>query len=219
MRRPVLCRPAPALLRAVGTALGSVLLLSWCLTGCGGSGESGSAPDGAAPDATAETAAGATAGGSDGAAATGGLSPTDLAWAQLMIPLNDRMLAMLDEVARRSPDAALRGFADALAASHRTELDRLHALLDDAGVTYTDIHEGHNMPGMVTEEELDDLIRLRGAAFDAEATAHLREHLEESGQVSRAERDAGTDDGATTLAAELAETRATQLDELARLGD
>ncbi|MEO3753067.1 DUF305 domain-containing protein [Streptomyces sp. B6B3] len=219
MRRPDRRRPAlaggPAPLAAV---LASVVLLLWALTGCGGS-AAGPGPAGPGGDATTGSA---SDGGASDAAGTGGaagLSPTDLAWAQLMIPLNDRMLAMLDQVARHGRDPGLRGFADELAASHRTELGRLHALLDDAGVTYTNLHEGHNMPGMVTEEELDDLVRLRGAAFDAAARDHLREHLAESGQVSRAERDAGADDDATTLAAELADARVAQLDELARLGD
>uniref|UniRef100_UPI00066D97AB DUF305 domain-containing protein n=1 Tax=Streptomyces sp. SBT349 TaxID=1580539 RepID=UPI00066D97AB len=151
-------------------------------------------------------------------AAVGSLNPTDLAWIQLMIPVNDRMILMLDQVTERSPDPAFREFADELAANHRTELTGLHALLDAAGVEYVNLHEGHNMPGMVTEEELTGLAAAEGAAFDREAKAHLREHLEKSAEASRSEIESGADADATALAADLDATRAGQLADLERLG-
>ncbi|RBM19791.1 DUF305 domain-containing protein [Streptomyces sp. PT12] len=205
-------RSAAAALLAAALALCAPVLL----TGRGG-------PDEEAPREPREprepsAAAGAASGAATDPAAVGTLNATDLAWIQLMIPVNDQLLPLLDQVAERSPDRAFREFATGLAERHRSELTELHALLDEAGVEYTNLHEGHDMPGMVTDEELAALAATEGAAFDRAAKTHLREHLEQSARVSRSEVESGADADATALAAGLDEARADQLDELTALG-
>ncbi|MDT0447274.1 DUF305 domain-containing protein [Streptomyces johnsoniae] len=198
----------------------AALLAGLLLAGCGGS-DGGTDEEDAGTGPAAATDTGGTAGATEAAgepAAAGDLSPTDLAWAQLMIPMNDQLLPLLDEVTRRGSAPGLREFAEELAAGHETELTGLHALLRDAGVTYTNVHEGHSMPGMVTDEELAALEDTRDEDFDREAMALIAEHLEQSARVSRSERDAGSAEAATALAADLDEARTGQLAELERLG-
>ena len=67
-------------------------------------------------------------------------------------------------------------------------------------------------------EELDGLAGTEGADFDRQALAYLREHVEHSATVSRGERNAGTDDAAKSLAADLDQARTAQLTELDELG-
>ncbi|ONK15003.1 DUF305 domain-containing protein [Streptomyces sp. MP131-18] len=199
----------------------AALLAGLLLAGCGGSDGGPEEDAGAGTGPAAATDTGGTAGATEAAgepAAAGDLSPTDLAWAQLMIPMNDQLLPLLDEVTRRGSAPELREFAEELAAGHETELTGLHALLRDAGVTYTNVHEGHSMPGMVTDEELAALEGTRDEDFDREAMALVAEHLEQSARVSRSERDAGSAEAATALAADLDEARTGQLAELERLG-
>ncbi|WP_443222681.1 DUF305 domain-containing protein [Streptomyces sp. 4N509B] len=186
------------------------------LAGCGGSGGgsgAGSGGDEAAPRAPAASAAPAAS----PTASAGALGPTDLAWVNLMIPLNDQLLPLLDEAAERGDDPALRTLAEDLSATLGAELDALHALLDEAGVAYRNLHEGHDMPGMVTRRELDEVAGLAGPAFDRRALAHLREYVEQSATVSRGERDAGTHRDATSLATAFVEARTALLDDVTGL--
>ncbi|WP_062211608.1 DUF305 domain-containing protein [Streptomyces sp. NBRC 109706] len=153
----------------------------------------------------------------DGDGGIGGLSATDLAWTQLMIPVNERLLPLLETVGERGENPDLRDHATGLVPRVQEEITALRALLEEAGVVYEDLHRGHNMPGMVTEEELSALDALDGAAFDEEAVAHLREFLEETASVSRSETDAGSHPGTIALAADLDRVRTEQIAELERV--
>ncbi|RKN06127.1 DUF305 domain-containing protein [Streptomyces radicis] len=201
--------PTTPTARTAAAALLAALFALPPLTGCGG----GNEDEPREPRATGDAASGTAT----DPAAVGTLNATDLAWIQLMIPVNDQLLPLLDDVAERGSDPAFREFAAGLAEQHRSELTELHALLDEAGVEYTNLHEGHDMPGMVTEDELTALAATEGAAFDREAKPHLREHLEQSARVSRSEAESGADADATALAAGLEEARADQLAELTAL--
>jgi hypothetical protein len=57
-------------------------------------------------------------------------------------------------------------------------------LLDAAGITYVNNHEGHDMPGMPTDEELNALSTSK-SDFDQVFTGLLRAHLDESTVVVR----------------------------------
>lgn len=211
--------------RAASAALGLALAAALLLAGCGGdsAGDATESPGVATPtptatpsDAPVDEAATPTETPVDEAGA-GGLSATDLAWVRLMIPVNEQLLPFLDALAERAEDPALAAFAADLVPGHEAELEALHALLSEAGVAYVNLHEGHNMPGMVTEDELAALAALDGPAFDEEALAHLDEHLTRTAEVSRAETEAGTDPATVALAADLDRARSTQSAELDRL--
>ncbi|WP_053175832.1 DUF305 domain-containing protein [Nonomuraea sp. SBT364] len=146
-----------------------------------------------------------------------GFNATDTAWVQLMIPMIERTLPLLDLAARRGTGGT-RGLAAALGRAHRAELDRLRKLRDDAGVSPVNVHEGHDMPGMVTASQLDDLRAAGGKAFDELFARRLREHLDQSLKVTRGERGSGSDPRALALAADLVRSRTGQLAQLARLG-
>ncbi|MBY8850095.1 DUF305 domain-containing protein [Saccharothrix longispora] len=149
------------------------------------------APTGTAPPTTAPPTG------------TGGLSATDTAYAQLAIPQVESALPLLDLVAARSGDPALTALVAEVGGGHRAELARLRAVLADAGVAYLDEHRGHDMPGMITAEEVEAAGRLTGADFDARAGALLRAHFEESATVARAELAAGSDAALLALAGDL----------------
>lgn len=219
---------------AASLLLAAVLLGGGPLTGCAapadGTGSAGAAAEDTAPPdpgttepGTTEPDPGTTESGTAGAGPAGGeavagtLSGTDLAWLQLMAPMNDRTLLLLDLVRDRADSPALRDFAGRLETGHRAELRRMRALLAEAGVPDTNPHEGHDMTGMVTDEELRE-VRGAGAGFDRTALAYLREHLAHSELLSRAAEESGSDEETVALAAELAALRAGQLAELDRLG-
>ncbi|MFD8968674.1 DUF305 domain-containing protein [Streptomyces sp. NPDC059568] len=148
----------------------------------------------------------------------GGYNATDRGWAQLMAPMNERTLLLLDLVAERAADPGLSDLARRTEVTHRDELTRLRGLLRETGAAGTNPHEGHDMKGMVTDDELRSVAESRGKAFDALAMTYLREHLEQGILVSRGEEDSGAAPAATGLAREVGERRAGQLKALRLLG-
>ncbi|MFE6024147.1 DUF305 domain-containing protein [Streptomyces niveus] len=142
---------------------------------------------------------------------------TDAAWLQLMTPMNEGAVELLAMAADRATDPGLRSWATDLAAAHRAELDRMRPLLTQLGLPATNVHEGHEMPGMVTPGDLAQARAAKGAAFEKVVVVQIREHLEHSARVSRSEVDAGSEAAAKKLAASLVEARAAELDALKRV--
>ncbi|MFE4609575.1 DUF305 domain-containing protein [Streptomyces niveus] len=142
---------------------------------------------------------------------------TDAAWLQLMTPMNEGAVELLTMAADRATDPGLRSWATDLAAAHRAELDRMRPLLTQLGLPATNVHEGHEMPGMVTPGDLAQARAAKGAAFEKVVVVQIREHLEHSARVSRSEVDAGSEAAAKKLAASLVEARAAELDALKRV--
>ncbi|NJQ17456.1 DUF305 domain-containing protein [Streptomyces bohaiensis] len=200
--------------RRVATVAAAALLAAVPLTGCGAEDDRGAAPEGT-PAAEAPAAGATDPATVDTEEADHGLSGTDLAWLQLMAPMNDRTMLLLELVEEEGADASLGAFAAELAQTHPEETARLRAILDDAGVPDTNPHEGHAMTGMVTD---DQLAEIAGASdVDAAAREALHEHLAQAAMISGSAAENGSDEATTALAAELAETREGQLAELEAL--
>ncbi|MFF1957165.1 DUF305 domain-containing protein [Streptomyces sp. NPDC058220] len=148
----------------------------------------------------------------------GGFNATDRGWAQLMVPMNERTLLLLDLISDRASDSGLSDLARRTTVTHRAELTRLRVVLKEAGAAGTNPHEGHDMKGMVTDQELGTVAAKRGKAFDDASMTYLREHLEQTILVSRGEEQSGAAPAATGLAEELRKRRAGQLEALGLLG-
>ncbi|MER7884763.1 DUF305 domain-containing protein [Streptomyces fimicarius] len=169
--------------------------------------------DSAPRTAEARTSAPPSATGSASASA----SATDVGWVQLMTPMNQQAVKLLTLAAERADEPRLRAFAVRLRAGQEAELDRLRPLLTRMGLPLTDVHAGHDMPGMVTERDLTAARAAEGPAFDRLVLAGIRDHLRQSAQVSRSEITAGSRADARELARALVAARETFLAELARL--
>ncbi len=146
--------------------------------------------------------------------ASSGFNSTDRAWLQLMIPMHEQALGVLELVPARSPDPATSRLGQQVAATLRTELEQLRALRTRAGLPATNVHEGHDLPGLVTAEELRAVEQARAAALGPLVTARLREHFQQSIVLCRGERTSGADQPTKTLSAAIERARATQLAQL-----
>ncbi|MEU7750457.1 DUF305 domain-containing protein [Micromonospora sp. NPDC049101] len=147
---------------------------------------------------------------------TGAFSPTDIAWLQLTVAMNERVLPVLDTVSSRTTDPAWRTFAARLGRAHRADLSTARRLLADSGAPATNPHEGHDMPGMVTDEELIALRSATGAALLRLAGQHVRAHLDQAVRVATAEQRGGANPATTALATEVIRTGSTELTRLDR---
>lgn len=179
-----------------------VVLLLTAGAGCGG----GAPPDTAAPPTTTAQ----HHGDSDTPAGAGGFSTTDLAWLQLAIAMDERILTVLALVPDRAADPDVAALTGRLAVAHQSSLTRLRALRDSSGSTTANPHEGHDMPGMATSAQLNALRRATGrAAVDIFAEA-ICAHLDQSLRLARAERDHGTEPATRAAATDIERSRTEQ---------
>lgn len=148
---------------------------------------------------------------------TSASTATDVGWVQLMTPMNQQAVKLLTLAAERAAEPRVRDFAVRLRTGQEAELIRLRALLTRMGLPATDVHAGHDMPGMVTVRDLEAARAAEGSAFDRLVLAQIRDHLRQSAQVSRSEITSGGRADARELAAALVTARETSLAELERL--
>ncbi|MGQ4730413.1 DUF305 domain-containing protein [Streptomyces sp. Ju416(a)] len=148
---------------------------------------------------------------------TSASTATDVGWVQLMTPMNQQAVKLLTLAAARAGEPRVRDFAVRLRTGQEAELDRLRALLTRMGLPGTDVHAGHDMPGMVTVRDLEAARAAEGPAFDRLVLVQIRDHLRQSAQVSRSEITSGGRADARELAAALVTAREASLAELGRL--
>ncbi|WP_410817144.1 DUF305 domain-containing protein [Micromonospora sp. 050-3] len=128
-------------------------------------------------------------------------NPTDIAWLQLTVAMTERLLPALDLVPARTTDAAWRRTATQVATTRRADLDRARQLLADAAAPTTNPHEGHDMPGMATAQEMAALRAASGQSFHRLLAGHLRAHLAQSVRIATAEQQSGVQPATVALAA------------------
>ncbi|WP_408993174.1 DUF305 domain-containing protein [Streptomyces sp. 1268] len=148
---------------------------------------------------------------------TSASTATDVGWVQLMTPMNQQAVKLLTLAAARAAEPRVREFAVRLRTGQEAELDRLRALLTRMGLPGTDVHAGHDMPGMVTVRDLEAARAAEGPALDRLVLVQIRDHLRQSAQVSRSEITSGGRADARDLAAALVTAREASLAELGRL--
>lgn len=191
MRAPVTA-PLPLFLVA--------LLVSACAGGSPGAART-TAPPTAAPPTAASPGPVPSVSSVPSASSVGLFSPTDIAWLQLTVALDERVLPVLDMVPIRTTDQAWRVFAARVSSAHRAELRTARRLLAESGAPASNPHEGHDMPGMVTAQELAALRSVDDVAFHRLAGKHVRAHLAQAVRIAAAEQRGGRHPGTTALAA------------------
>ena len=169
---------------AASTVLIAVLLVAGCGTGPQDAvAESTATPPVAAPPATTTPTSTGTA-----------FNPTDVAWLQLTVAMTERLLPVLDLVPGRTTDPACLQTATQVATTRRADLERARRLLADAAAPTTNPHEGHDMPGMATAQEMAALRAANGQPFHRLLAGQPRRHPP-LGPVATAEQQSGVQPG------------------------
>jgi uncharacterized protein (DUF305 family) len=185
----------------------TVLIAVLLVAGCGaGPQDAASTPPVTAPPATTAPTPTGTA-----------FNPTDIAWLQLTVAMTERLLPVLDLVPARTTDPAWRRTAAQVATTRRAELDRARRLLADAAAPTTNPHEGHDMPGMVTAQEMTALRAASGQSFHRLLAGHLRAHLAQSVRVATSEQQSGAQPATVALAEAVVRSGTADLERLDHL--
>lgn len=179
------------------------LVLCLAAAGCGAG--PGPAPTGGVPSPSA---------GSPAPAGTPAVSPTpngtDVAWLQLLIAMNERLVPVLALAPERAADPALARRADAARSSRTAELAALRRLATRATLPAENPHAGHDMPGMTTVAQRTALATASGAEFDRLFAGALQAHLDQAARLCAGEQKSGADPAFRALAASIARTVATE---------
>ncbi|WP_433261039.1 DUF305 domain-containing protein [Micromonospora vinacea] len=184
-----------------------VLIAVLLVAGCGaGPQDAASTPPVTAPPATTAPTPTGTA-----------FNPTDIAWLQLTVAMTERLLPVLDLVPARTTDPAWRRASAQVATTRRAELDRARRLLADAAAPTTNPHEGHDMPGMVTAQEMTALRTASGQSFHRLFAGHLRAHLAQSVRVATSEQQSGAQLATVALAEAVVRSGTADLERLDHL--
>ncbi|MEW2546896.1 DUF305 domain-containing protein [Streptomyces sp. NPDC047002] len=168
------------------------------------------------------------------AQATGGVSAParpgphnaqDTAFAQAMIPHHRQAVAMAALAPGRADSAAVRRLAARIRAAQQPEIALMTGWLTAWGAgqapTATPGHDGMpGMPGMMGEDDMADLRRLRGQAFDRAFLTMMIGHHEGALAMARTERSGGVYAPARKLAASIETSQSTEIARMhALLGD
>ena len=106
-----------------------------------------------------------------------GYSADEIMFAQMMIPHHEQAVTMSELALTNTTNPEVLALATAIRDAQEPEITQMQSWLgDDAG------HDGHNhdmeMGGMLTAEELETLVSLKGEAFDQYFLASMIAHHE-----------------------------------------
>jgi uncharacterized protein (DUF305 family) len=143
--------------------------------------------------------------------APGFFGGTDLAWVEINIAMDEQLLPLLDLAPANSENPEVKALAGQVRAFHAAELATLRRLHDQARLPAENPHEGMEMPGMVTPEQVTQAAGTTGAGFDSLLLIHLKAHLEQGVNLATSETKAGLDPQTLALARQVLANRAEYL--------
>ena len=90
-------------------------------------------------------------------------SPTDIAFAEMMIPHHEQAIEMSELALMNSTNTEVLELAQEIKSAQAPEIELMASW---SGVK-SSTHAGHTMDGMLSEDELNELREAKGAVFDA----------------------------------------------------
>jgi uncharacterized protein (DUF305 family) len=140
-------------------------------------------------------------------------------FAQMMIPHHEQAMVMSDLALSNNAGPEVSALAIKIQSAQGPEIAQMRAMLDRFGEEEAHSHGDHDMPGMLTEAQLDALGAAKGSDFDALFLAGMIEHHE--GAIVMAEEVLGqTDDSEVReLAEQIIEAQRTEIAEMLSLLD
>ncbi|MDX3106687.1 DUF305 domain-containing protein [Nonomuraea angiospora] len=180
---------------AATAAAGAVLAL---VAGCGGAGSGSTGSDMAAMSSSAPAAT--TASASPAAA----FNDADVMFAQMMIPHHQQAVEMADLAGTRAADKEVKELAAKIKAAQDPEIQTMKGWLTAWGKPMPsegmDHGMGHDMPGMMSEEDMKKLEAAKGGAFDRQFAELMIAHHNGAIEMARTEQAQGSNAEAKELA-------------------
>ncbi|MFJ5729330.1 DUF305 domain-containing protein [Streptomyces paradoxus] len=179
-----------------GMAVAAAGTAALVLAACGGNGDSGAGHNG-----HTETSASPSASAS---APQGKHNAADIAFAQGMIPHHRQAVQMADLAPSRAQSAEVKTLAEQIKKAQDPEIKTLSGWLTSWGEEVPAEgamdHSAHGTGGMMTAEEMDQLEKASGKAFDTAFMEMMIKHHEGAVAMARTEKADGAFPGAKKMA-------------------
>jgi uncharacterized protein (DUF305 family) len=145
-----------------------------------------------------------------------GVSP-EANFAQMMIPHHEQAMVMADLALANNAGPEVSALAITIQSTQGPEIDQMRGILERFGIVEEHSHDDHDMPGMLTEQQMDALSAAKGAEFDQLFLQGMIEHHE--GAIVMAEEVLGTteDPEVRSLAQSIIESQRSEIDQMRML--
>lgn len=124
----------------------------------------------------------------------------DVTFAQEMIPHHEQALEMAKLVPSRSSTDQVRGIAERIEKAQDPEITQMNEWLEQWGAAAKNDHEGHDMSGMMSQDDMAKLEKTSGTEFDRLWLDLMIKHHEGAVTMAKTELEKGKDDNAKKLA-------------------
>lgn len=150
--------------------------------------------------------------------ATAEFNDTDVMFAQMMIPHHEQAVEMSRLAEDRAGDD-VKELADEIEAAQGPEIKQLTTMLESWGEEPADDMSGmgHDMDGMMSEEQMNTLESTEGDAFDTMFLEMMIEHHEGAVGMAEKELDKGTNPKARELAQDVIDAQESEIDQMNRM--
>ncbi|KAA1424505.1 DUF305 domain-containing protein [Mumia zhuanghuii] len=150
------------------------------------------------------------------------LNEADVEFMTMMIVHHRQALDMAGLADTRAEDRSVRNLAERIAASQGPEIAAMAAWLEQHDLPVPDAgeHGGHGgaggqpMPGMLTEDQMDDLAAADGAEFDELFLRGMIEHHQGAVVMAEAVANDGTDLRVSEVAADVGSGQSAEIDRM-----
>ncbi|UYQ60629.1 DUF305 domain-containing protein [Streptomyces peucetius] len=181
------------------------------LAACGGGADTGSGHNG--HNASASASAGASA---SAPAKQGGHNAADVTFAQGMIPHHRQAVEMADLAETRAGSADVKKLAAEIKKAQDPEIKTLSGWLTSWGEDVPKEgggggHAGHSMSGMMTAEEMTELEKASGKAFDTAFLDMMVKHHEGAVDMARTEQADGSYQPAKDMAGDIITSQSAEI--------
>ena len=141
----------------------------------------------------------------------------DVTFAQQMVPHHEQALDMAKLVPSRSSDAKVRDLAQRVEKAQGPEITQLNQWLKEWGSESKSDHQGHDMSGMMSDEDMGELEKASGAEFDRMWLEMMIEHHEGAVEMAKKELADGQDENAKKLAQAVIDGQQQEITEMREL--
>ncbi|MFD4675565.1 DUF305 domain-containing protein [Lentzea sp. NPDC058450] len=141
----------------------------------------------------------------------------DVTFAQQMVPHHEQALDMAKLVPSRSSDAKVRDLAQRVEKAQGPEITQLNQWLKEWGAEPKSDHQGHDMSGMMSDEDMGKLEKAGGAEFDRLWLEMMIEHHEGAVEMAKKELTDGKDENAKKLAQAVIDGQQQEITEMREL--
>ncbi len=193
---------------SVAIAAGALTLAA----ACGGNGDSMAGHEGmSSSSAPAATTASAQP------SAT--FNDADVMFAQMMIPHHEQAVEMAELAPERAADPEIKELAAKIKAAQDPEIQTMKGWLTEWGKAAPEGGMGHDMPGVMSEEDMTKLKAAKGSEFDKLFAQQMIAHHNGAIEMARTEQSGGSNPEAKELAKTIETAQQAEVEQLQKILD